>query len=114
MKKKIIKKILSALMIAMLISTDFFALGSNIISYATEIQPDKSATNNKNIKFFTYFKDEKGEKVETLKTSIKKEDLRLYAEITVKNEGYLNDATLELQNSNFKIKNIFYLIRLQA
>ena len=33
MKKKIIKKILSALMIAMLISTDFFALGSNIISY---------------------------------------------------------------------------------
>ena len=105
MKKKIIKKILSALMIAMLISTDFFALGSNIISYATEIQSDKSATNNKNIKFFTYFKDEKGEKVETLKTSIKKEDLRLYAEITVKNEGYLNDTTLELQDSNFKIKN---------
>ena len=61
MKKKMIKKILSALMIAMLISTDFFALGSNIISYATEIQSDKSATNNKNIKFFTYFKDEKGE-----------------------------------------------------
>ena len=38
MKKKIIKKILSALKIAMLISTDFFALGSNIISYSTEIQ----------------------------------------------------------------------------
>ena len=33
------------------------------------------------------------------------ENLKLYAEITVKNEGYLSNAKLELQNSNFNIKN---------
>lgn len=103
MEKKIVKKILAVLMIIMIISTDFFVLGSNIISYAAE--SNDSATNNKNIEFSTYFKNEKGEKVDTLQTSIKAENLRLYAEITVKNEGYLSDATLELKYSNFKIKN---------
>lgn len=103
MKNKLFKNILAILMITILISTDFFVLGSNIISYATE-ELDNSATNNKNIKFFTYFKNEKGEKVEKLQTSINAKDLKLYAEIAVENEGYLSNAVLELQNSNFKIK----------
>lgn len=101
MEKRITKKILAIIMIIMIISTDFFVLGSNLKSYAAE---SNSTTNNRNIEFSTYFKNEKGEKVEKLQTSIKKENLKLYAEITVKNEGYLCDAALELQNSNFKIK----------
>lgn len=102
MKKRIIKKILAILAILLIVSTDFFVLGSNIISYAIETN---TVTNNKNIEFFTYFKNEKGEKVNTLQSSIKAENLKLYAEVTVKNEGYLSEATLELQNSNFNIKN---------
>ena len=102
MEKKIVKKILAILLVIMLISTDFFVLGSNLISYAVE---SDSATNNKNIDFSAYFKDVKGEKVDTLQTSIKAENLKLYAEITVKNEGYLSNATLELEDSNFNIKN---------
>ena len=102
MEKKIIKKVLAILMIITLMSADFFVLGSNLISYAAE---SNNLTNNKNIEFSTYFKDSKGEKVEKLETSIKTEDLKLYADITVKNEGYLSNATLELQNSNFNIKN---------
>lgn len=102
MEKRIVKKILAILMILMIISTDFFVLGSNLKSYALE---SNSATNNRNIEFSTYFKDEKGERVEKLQTSINKENLRLYAEITVKNEGYLRDAALELKDSNFRIKN---------
>ena len=102
MEKSIIKKILALFMIFTIMSTDFFVLGTNIKSYAVE---SSSLTNNKNIEFSTYFKNEKGEKVEELQTSIIKENLRLYAEITVKNEGYLCDAILELQNSNFKITN---------
>ena len=101
MEKKITKKILAIIMILMLISTDFFVLGSGLKSYALE---SSSTTNNKNIEFSAYFKNERGEKVEKLQTSIKNEKLKLYAEITVKNEGYLCDASLELQNSNFKIK----------
>ena len=102
MEKQIIKKVLAILMIITLMSADFFVLGSNLISYAAE---SNNLTNNKNIEFSTYFKDSKGEKVEKLETSIKTEDLKLYADITVKNEGYLSNATLELQNSNFNIKN---------
>lgn len=101
MEKKIIKKILAILTIIMLMSTDFFVLGSGLISYAAEIE---NSTNNENIEFSTYFKNEKGEKVSTLQTSIKSENLKLYAEIAVKNDGYLNGA-LELKNSNFNIKN---------
>ena len=102
MEKKMIKKILAVLMIIMIISTDFFVLGSNLISYAAE---SDSITNNKNIEFSAYFKNAKGEKIDTLQTSIKAENLKLYAEITVKNEGYLSDAVLELSNNNFNIKN---------
>ena len=101
MERRMIKKLLAMLMIIAIISTDFLVLGSNLISYAAE---SNSLTNNKNIEFSTYFKDDKGNKVDKLETGIKAENLKLYAEITVKNEGYLNNAVLELQNSNFKIK----------
>ena len=83
MEKRMVKKILAIIMIFMIISTDFFVLGSNLKSYALE---SDSATNNRNIEFSTYFKNEKGEKVEKLQTSINKENLKLYADITVKNE----------------------------
>lgn len=101
MERRIIKKILAVLMIITIMSADFFVLGSNLISYAAE----SNLTNNKNIEFSAYFKNAKGERVDKLESSIKAEDLKVYADITVKNEGYLSDAMLELQNSNFKIKN---------
>ena len=76
----------------MIISTDFFVLGSNLVSYAVE---NNNATNNKNIEFSAYFKDSNGNKTEKLSTSIKAENLKLYAEIVVKNDGYFN-GELEL------------------
>ena len=100
MEKRVFKKLLSILMILMIISTDFFVLGSNLISYAAETN---GTTNNKNISFSAYFKNEKDEKVENLTASIKNENLKMYAEITVKNDGYFN-GELELQNSNFNLK----------
>ena len=77
MKKKVLKKILAILMILMVISTDFFVLGSNLVSYAAEAN---GTTNNKNISFSAYFKNEKDEKVESLSASIKNENLKMYAE----------------------------------
>ena len=97
MERKIVKKILAILMIVTIMSTDFLVLGSNLISYAAE---SNNLTNNKNIEFSTYFKNSKGEKVDKLEASIKEEEIKLYAEITVKNEGYLTNTALELQNSN--------------
>ena len=102
MEGKIIKKILAAIIAIIIMSTDFVVLGTSLKSYAAETS---NTTNNKNIEFSAYFKDEKGEKVEELQTSIKKENIRLYAEIKVKNDGYLSEGKIELENSNFKIKN---------
>ena len=102
MEKKVLKRIIAILMIITIMSADFSILGSNLISYAAE---SSNLTNNKNIGFSAYFKNSKEEKVEKFDTSIKNENLKLYAEITVKNEGYLSNAKLELQNSNFNIKN---------
>ena len=102
MERKVIKRIIAVLMIITIMSADFSILGSNLISYAAE---SNNLTNNKNIEFSTYFKNSKEEKVEKIESSVKDENLKLYAEITVKNEGYLSNAKLELQNSNFNIKN---------
>ncbi len=100
MEKKVIKKILALLMILTILTTDFFVLGSNLITYASQ---NNSETNNSNIEFSAYFKNEKGEAVDSIDKSIKTEDLKLYAEIKVKNEGYFN-GTIEIVDSNFNIK----------
>lgn len=101
MKNKILKKLLIIMLIMMLTATDFFMLGSSIVSYAMGLD---SSTNNENIEFSAYFKNTNGERVTNITESIKKSDLKLFAEIKVKNEGYLNGA-IEIENSNFKIKN---------
>ena len=100
MKNKILKKLLSVILIIMLISTDFFVLGSTLVSYAINLN---SSTNNANIEFSVYFKDPDGVKVSEISENIKRQDLKLYAEIKVKNEGYLL-SFIEIENSNFKIK----------
>ena len=52
MKKSITQKLLAILMIIMVLSTDFFVLGLNLISYAAESTTD--------IEFSAYFKNERG------------------------------------------------------
>ena len=100
MKNKLFKKMLAILIIIMVIATDFFVLGSNLISYAAS----GDSTNNENIEFSAYFKDENGNRVNNILQSIKKSDLKMYAEIKVNKEGYFN-GSIELQESNFKLKN---------
>ena len=100
MKNKLLKKMIAILMIMAIVATDFLVLGSNLISYAAS----NGSTNNENIEFSAYFKDEEGNRVNTALESIKKSDLKMYAEIKVNNEGYFN-GSIELQDSNFKIKN---------
>lgn len=101
MERNMLKKLLVIILIIMLTATDFFWLGSGIASYAASLD---NSTNNDNIEFSSYFKNDKGEKVESISPSIKAQDLKLYAQITVKNEGYFNGA-IEILNSNFNVKN---------
>ena len=101
MRKSILNKLLIVILIVVLTSTDFIMLGSSIISYASELN---NSTNNTNIDFSVYFKNEKGNRVDTITENVKKDDIRLYAEIKVKKEGYFN-GTIELLDSNLKLKN---------
>ena len=103
MENKVIKKILVLLMIITILSADFFVLGSNLISYAAN--QIETATDEPNIKFSAYFKNENNEKVNNINQSIKSENLKLFAEIQVENEGYLKDGIIEIQNNNFNVKN---------
>lgn len=100
MERKFLKKLLVILIIFMLMATDFALLGTNLISYAVI----DSSTNNANIEYSTYFKDEKGKRVDSIVKGLKEEGIKIYAEIKVKNEGYFNGA-IEITNSNFNIKN---------
>lgn len=101
MEGKMLKKLLMILMIIMLTATDFLMLGTGLISYAESID---SATNNQNITFSTYFKNENGERIDSITENVNKEDLKVYAEIEVKEQGYFN-GEITLGESNFKFKN---------
>ena len=99
MEKRMIKKLLAILMIITILSADFFILGSGLISYATEYAEDNYA----DIQFLAYF--ENGDT--SIEQSIRNQELKLYAEVTIDNEqAYLDDVKLSLQESNFNIKTL--------
>lgn len=101
MEKRIIKKILAIFMIITILATDFFVLGSSLITYASS--RIETETNESNIEFSAYLKNEEGEKIDTIEKSIKSGNIKLYANIAVKNEGYFSNATIKLNNSGFDL-----------
>ncbi len=98
MKNKGLKISVVILLIITLTMTNFIFLGSSLISYAV----DDISTNNKNIEFSAYFKNEQGEKVSSLDRTSSTQDISLYLSISVKKEGFFN-GQVELTNSNFNI-----------
>ena len=98
MKNKGLKISVVILLIITLTMTNFIFLGSSLISYAV----DDISTNNKNIEFSAYFKNDQGEKVSSLDRTSSTQDISLYLSISVKKEGFFN-GQVELANSNFNI-----------
>ena len=98
MKNKGLKISVVILLIITLTMTNFIFLGSSLISYAV----DDISTNNKNIEFSAYFKNEQGEKVQSLDRTSSTQNVSLYLSISVKKEGFFN-GQVELTNSNFNI-----------
>ena len=68
----------------------------NAISYAI----DMKITNSNNVEFCAYFVDE-DKQLTTIDKIINANDLKVYIEISVKNEGYLN-GKISLEDSSFK------------
>lgn len=96
-EKKLINKMCAILMIIALTISDFLFVGKSVVSYAI----DMVSTNNNNVEFVAYFKNENEEKLDTKEIEVGKK-ATLYVDIAVKNEGYFNGKII-LKNSNFKI-----------
>ena len=101
-KNSVIKKIVAFLLILVLTMFDFMLLGTEIVSYAANAI--ETATNNKNVTFDSYFKDENGVIVTEKEAKINDQNIKLYAQVSVKNDGYFN-GTISIENGNFNLKN---------
>lgn len=110
MNRKLWTKMLASLLVMTLTFANFILLGVYASkSYATEDNLEKqiTVTNNENVTFDAYFKDEKGKAIHTLRENIAKQDLKLYVAVGVK-KGYLKNAKTQIlgennTNSNLKL-----------
>lgn len=94
--REVLKKIVTMFLVMMLLINSSAML---IISEAVdEIQ---ILTNNKNVQFIAYFKDDSGNRVSKISKELNSDDMKLYLELSVEKEGYLENANITLKNSNF-------------
>lgn len=103
MKQKTLQVITSILLIITLTMANFLLLCVDAVSYAADTLNENKSTNHKNIEFITYFKDENGNKITEKDVYMNSNDLKLYFQISVKQEGYFN-GNIVLKNANFKLK----------
>ncbi len=99
-RTKLLNKLCAVLILFAICISDFLFVGTKLISYAI----DNVKTNIYNVDFLAYFLDENGEKVDKVQKAIDDEEIYLYVDIEVKNEGYFN-GTINLENNNFDLKN---------
>ena len=97
-KRKINKLIAIEIIITMTLYY-FLLVGKIAVSYAI----DEVKTNHANVEFNAYFQNENGDKVGEKEASIDGEEY-LYVEVSVKNEGYLNNGEIKISDNNFNIK----------
>ncbi len=106
MNQKFLKIITVLMLIVTLTMANFVLLCADVVSYANDVINADKSTNNKNVEFIAYLKNEKGEKVNSFDAKMNAEDLKLYFQISVKQEGLFN-GDIVLSDANFKFKTNF-------
>ena len=102
MRKRIVKAIIGSILIMLLTMADFMFVGYNFaIAVSENLEEQNMTTNVQNVDFDVYFKQENGTTHEKQMNIDVEDTLILY--ISVKNKGILNDAKIQLNNSNFEI-----------
>lgn len=99
--KKLLNKLIAIVAILAMTLSDFVLVGANLVSYAEDV----ATTTSKNVEFTSYFVEANEAKVSKIEKNTDATDLKMYVEVSVKNEGYLDGGEISLENSNFKIKN---------
>ena len=101
MEKKMLKKLVALIAVITILSTDFFMLGTSLLTYATHVTNEIEGYPN--IHFSTYFKDGENETKEITK-SIKEKNIKIYAKIGINSDvDYLENVQIKLVNNNFNI-----------
>ena len=95
-KEIILKHFLLSLLIIVLLCSHCTMLAVNLTSYALENEADA-----RNVVFKAYFKAEDNQKTKDIERTINSDDIILFLKVEVKNEGFLNNAEIELKDSNF-------------
>ena len=99
MRGKLLQKIIALFLVMTLTMANFIMLGSNIaIAVSETVQGQTFETSNANVEFGAYFKNEKGDKVSSLDIKSSGLETNLYLYLNVKNEGYIRDAQIKLEN----------------
>ena len=103
MKEKILKVTTAIALIITLTMANVLVLCDGIVSYAANAISETKSTSHKNVEFMAYFKDSNGNKVSSLDEKTNSEDMKMYLQVSVKQNGYFN-GQISLKNSNFKFK----------
>jgi len=101
---KIRVKLLATLLVLTLTFANFALVGSYIgeaIAAGIDLSKQDDSTNNDNVKFELYFDEDKNNEISR---DLNANDLVLYASVKVENSGLIEDARLELTNTNFELQ----------
>ena len=100
---KIFEKLIAVMLVIILTGVNMAVIGEYTIAYAlsdSELNNQKTTTNNKNIEFNSYFEGETHIKTFDMDS----QEAKIYLNVKVNNAGYLENGTIEFNNANFKIK----------
>lgn len=101
MNKGIFTKILATMLILTLTLANIILLGTEVYALNTNLEAQGTSTNNENVQFDAYFKNEEGNKTHTFNTDINLQTtLYLYVSVS---EGYLKDTNIQINNPNFTL-----------
>ena len=102
MNRKLWTKMLATMLVMTLTLTNFIILGmyaSNSYATSDNLERQETVTNNDNVTFDAYFKDDKGNITHAIKENMNEENLKLYVAVGVK-KGYLKNANLQVLGEN--------------
>lgn len=101
MNKGILTKILATMLVLTLTLANIILLGTEVYALNTNLETQGTSTNNENVQFDAYFKNEEGNKTHTFNTDINSQTtLYLYVSVL---EGYLKDTNIQINNPNFTL-----------
>lgn len=99
MNKQLLKFMIASVLVFILSITDCMFLLSGLISYSA----DNNGTNQSNVKFSSYFKDENGNTITSKDVKYNQTDEYIYLQLEVQKEGYFQGTVTLSDSSNFKL-----------